>query len=91
MSESQERLGAAWQQIALELGNSVHRAVNTADMIGTDNETGYALLFFNAKNHNGKATLISSASNPGEIEKILKYTLRHINERKIVSPPSRAN
>jgi hypothetical protein len=43
-----------WQQIAIEIGDSVFRTVNTAETVGSDDETGYVLMFFNTKHHQGK-------------------------------------
>ena len=61
-----EHFNEKWQQLAIELGNSIYEQVNLPYMVGTDDETGYILMFFNVKNHNGKSTLISSAADDKE-------------------------
>ena len=82
-----------WEQVAVHIGEQVRAVVNTPETIGSDHETGYVLMFFNMKHHNGKATVISSAPTKADLKKILKYTLRHIDgpKGKIIEPPKFAN
>jgi hypothetical protein len=77
-----------WQQVAIEIGDCVYRTVNTAETVGTDDETGYILMFFNAKKHEGKSTLVSSSIDRATIKKLLKMALRQLAGRyvKIVGP-----
>jgi len=71
-----------WQQIAIEIGDSVFRLVNTAETVGGEDETGYVLLFFNTQGHEGKSTLVSSATNRADVKKLLKGALREIDGPK---------
>ena len=41
-----EHFNEKWQQLASELGNSIYEKVYLPYMIGTDDETGYILMFF---------------------------------------------
>jgi hypothetical protein len=77
-----------WQQLAIVIGDSVFRTVNIPETVGSDDETGYVLMFFNTKNHQGKSTLISSAVNRADLKKLLKFALREIDGPKttIVEP-----
>ena len=77
-----------WQQLAIELGNSIYRQVNTQEMVGTDDETGYVLMFFNTKNHKGRSTMISSTTNRADVKKLLKTALQNLDgpKSKIVEP-----
>lgn len=88
-----QAINERWQQVAIEIGNGVYSSVNTKEMVGTDDETGYVLMFFNVKNHNGKSTLVSSAATRAELKKLLKNALREIDgpKIKIVEQPKRAN
>jgi hypothetical protein len=38
-----------WQQIAIHIGEQIRSSINTPEMIGTEDETGYVLMFFNAR------------------------------------------
>jgi hypothetical protein len=80
-----------WEQIAIEIGDSVRNLVNTRDMIGTNDETGYVLMFFNTKNHAGKSTLVSSITDRTQLKKLLKTALRGLDspKAKIVEPPTK--
>lgn len=82
-----------WQQIAIELGNGIYRSVNTPDMVGTDEETGYVLMFFNVKNHAGKSTLVSTNTDKLQLKRLLKNALRELDGKKtkIVPPAKYAN
>ena len=71
-----------WQEVAIGLGNQIYQSVNTADMVGTDDETGYILMFFNTRNHGGKTTLVSSTTNRVELKKLLKTALRELDGPK---------
>ena len=87
-----EHFNEKWQQLAIELGNSIYRKVNLPYMVGTDDETGYILMFFNVKNHNGKSTLISSAADDKEgLRKLLKTALRNLDSGKIVRQDGAVN
>lgn len=78
-----------WQQIAVDIGHKVRSMVNTPDTIGGDDETGYVLMFFNAKHHDGKSTIVSSAASPAELKQLLRYALSQIDQGAvIVEPPS---
>ena len=83
-----------WHQIAVEIGNDIFRLVNSDETVGTDDETGYILMFFNARNHDGKATLVASEISKPELKKILKTTLRALDDGKktrIVPPAGHPN
>ena len=79
-----------WKQLAIEIGQQIRATVNTAEMIGTSNETGYVLMFFNAQGHKGKSTLVSSCTDKSELKKLLEFALRSIDGPKssIVEPTS---
>jgi hypothetical protein len=53
-----------------------------------DDETGYLLMFFNAKNHNGKSTMITSETDVHKIKALLKVALKEVDgpKAKIVEP-----
>ena len=82
-----------WKLLAVEIGHSIFRAVNTPETVGGDDETGYVLMFFNAKNHHGKSTLISSAASRADLKKLLKFALREIDGPKatIIEPDKYEN
>lgn len=71
-----------WQQVAIALGDSIYRSVNSPDMVGTDDETGYVLMFFNVKKHGGKSTLVSTATNKSDLKKLLKSALDELDGPK---------
>jgi FixJ family two-component response regulator len=76
-----------WKQVALEIGEQVRNWVNSPAMIGGDQETGYILMFFNMRHHDGHATLVSSAESAEDVEKILRTTLGDIKGKiEIVDP-----
>jgi hypothetical protein len=68
-----------WMDMALAVGDGVYRAVNTPDMHGTEDETGYILMFFNVEDHRGKSTFISSTTNKAELKKLLKNAIRELD------------
>jgi hypothetical protein len=86
MSATQEQ----WKQIAIEIGHEVHSLVNLPNTIGTDDETGYILMFFNARNHNGKSTMISSTTDKVGLKKLLLRAMRELDGPKssVVFPGS---
>jgi hypothetical protein len=86
-----EQIKAQWEQVAIEIGDSVYRAVNTPETVGTDDETGYLLMFFNRKNHRGQSTMVSTVSR-AETKKLLKTAILNLYgpKAKIVEP-QRAN
>jgi hypothetical protein len=59
----------AWKQIAYHIGEEVRAKVNTPEMLGTDDETGYVLMFFNTRNHQGKSTLVSSETDRVQLKR----------------------
>ena len=75
MEHVQER----WQQLAIDIGETVYRLVNIPSFVGTDDETGYVLMFFNVKNHDGKSTLISSTVDKAELTKLLERAICELN------------
>jgi hypothetical protein len=75
-----------WQETAIEIGHRVRSMVNTPEMIDTDDETGYVLMFFSARNHNGKSTLVSSTTDVATLRKLLKTALQGLNKATIVEP-----
>jgi hypothetical protein len=77
-----EKTAQQWQQIAIEIGHGVFSTINTPSTVGGDDETGYVLMFFNAKNHDGKSTLVSSVTNRADLKKLLKRALREIDGPK---------
>lgn len=81
-----------WQQIALEIGEGVYRTVNTPSTIGGDDETGYILMFFNAKHHDGQSTLVSSNVDRKQLKKLLKHALGSLDGPKTrIIEPQKAN
>jgi hypothetical protein len=72
-----------WKQLAHHIGEEVRNAVNTPEMIGTDDETGYVLMFFNTRNHQGRSTLISSEMDRVQLKRLLKYALQHLDGPKV--------
>lgn len=76
-------LDAMWEQAAIEVGNRVYQSVN---LPGTD-ETGYILMFFSAKEREGKSTFVSSETDVVHLRKLLKFALRNLEKAKIVPPP----
>jgi hypothetical protein len=80
-----------WKQLAHHIGEEVHNTVNTPAMMGTDDETGYVLMFFNARNHQGKSTLISSETNRVQLKRLLKHALQQLDGPKasIIEPGSK--
>ena len=81
------RIAAQWKQVALEIGNDVFQRVNTSETVGTDDETGYLLMFFNQKDHGGYSTMLSTA-NRAATKKLLKTVIRELDGPKstIVEP-----
>jgi hypothetical protein len=77
-----EEISARWQQVSIEIGHQIRCMVNTPAMIGGKDETGYVLMFFNVKNHNGKSTLVSSATDKNELRKLLQCALDNLNSPK---------
>jgi len=75
-----------WKQIAVEIGHSILNMVNSPEDIGTKNETGYALMFFNAQNHRGKSTFVSSETNPDALKQLLKTVLENLEKAEHISP-----
>ena len=92
MATKDEIISAQWQQIAIELGDKIYRTVNTPEYVGTDDETGYLLMFFNQKNHKGQSTIISTADRAAT-KKLLKKAMREIDGPKTttVYPPKYPN
>jgi hypothetical protein len=85
-----DRINAMWQQVAVQIGHQVRSAVNAPQMIGTKDETGYVLMFFNADHHEGKSTLVSSETDKAQLRKLLKFALGQLDGLKatIVEPGS---
>jgi hypothetical protein len=79
-----------WQQLAVQIGHEVRCRVNSPETIGTKDETGYVLMFFNADHHHGKSTLVSSETDRVQLKRLLKYALRHLDGPKtsVVEPGS---
>ena len=77
-----------WQQVAIQIGHNIRSTVNTPEMIGTDDETGYILMFFNVASHDGKSTLISSETDLKQLKKLLKTALRKLNRAVTIEPPT---
>jgi hypothetical protein len=77
-----EEVQASWQQLAVEIGHQVRAIVNTPHTIGTEDETGYVLMFFNAQNHEGRSTVVSSCTDVSELRKLLAYASSHIDGPK---------
>ncbi len=73
------RISEEWKMYAIEIGNRIYMTVNSPDMIGTDAETGYAVIFFNTRNHNGRSTLVSSMTDSDQLRKILTATLEKLD------------
>ncbi len=81
-----------WQQMAVEIGHCIRSLVNTPSMIGTDDETGYVLMFFNVAHHEGKSTLVSSATDLKELKLLLETALRGLDSPKArIIEPTKAN
>jgi hypothetical protein len=85
-----DALNAMWQQVAIQIGHQVRCAVNTPQMIGTKDETGYVLMFSNADHHDGKSTLLSSETDKAKLRKLLKFALDQLDGPRptIVEPGS---
>lgn len=81
-----------WQFLAMELLHQVYSQVNTREMIGTDEETGVGLMFFNVKKHDGKSTFLCTEADVPAIKKLLKTAYRGMGgpKTKIVPPAGRA-
>jgi hypothetical protein len=79
-----DRTMEKWKQLAIHIGEEVYRGVNTANYVGTDDETGYLLMFFNAKNHHGKSTLVSSEVDRAGLKRLLKEVLRNIDHATVI-------
>jgi hypothetical protein len=78
-----------WKHLAIALGDDIYQAVNTKEYVGTEDETGYLLMFFNKKNHNGKATMVSSHTDRSGLKKLLKEALRNLDRATIVCARAR--
>jgi len=80
-----------WQQLAIELGDRIYQTMNTAKMVGTKDETGYCLMFFNAANHRGRSTLVSSTTDRAELKRLLQFAIDNLDgpKTKIVPPGTR--
>lgn len=81
MSE-QDSIAAKWEHIAHALLQQVYGAVNLPEFIGTGDETGCLILFFNADHHEGKSTLVSTENDRSGIEKLLRGALHAIKRGK---------
>jgi hypothetical protein len=68
-----------WLQVARQIADNVYATVNTKEMVGTNDETGYLLMFFNAKHHDGKATVVTSETDVAKLKKLLINTLNEID------------
>jgi hypothetical protein len=77
-----EEVDAGWQQIAIEIGHQVRAIVNGSNTIGTEDETGYVLMFFNAQNHEGRSTIVSSCTDVSDLKKLFNYALSKIDGPK---------
>jgi hypothetical protein len=77
---------AGWKHLAVHLLHEVAAKVNSSSTIGTDHKTGVILMFCNARNHQGKATVISTLTDKDAIKKILKHTLREFRRAELVEP-----
>lgn len=80
-----------WQMVSLQIGDNVYRTVNTPEMVGGDDETGYILMFFNTKNHQGKSTLVSSSVDRAGLKKLLEGAIRELDgpKTKIIGPDAK--
>jgi hypothetical protein len=81
-----EQVNAAWLHTAMFLLEQVRAAVNLPAFIGTDEETGVAVLFFNTKNHRGKSTLVSTETSAHELRLLLRTAAAGVNQAHIVEP-----
>ena len=79
-----DHVAEQWQSLAIAIGDSVFKVVNSSATVGTDDETGYILMFFNKVRHNGRSTIVSSATDKADIKKLLKEELRTIDRAAIV-------
>lgn len=74
---------AAWRDYAMIIGDGVYASVNTEETLGTDKETGYILMFFNVKNHNGRSTLLGHPDIPlSELKQLLRAALNGVDKAK---------
>jgi hypothetical protein len=85
-----DQINTMWQQLATQIAHQVQCAVNTPQMFGTKDETGYVLMFFNADHHEGKSTLVSSETDKAQLKKLLKFALEQLDGPKatIIEPGS---
>lgn len=88
---SDKSINEQWYGVALEIGDSVYRTVNTPEMVGGDDETGYILMFFNKKKHQGKSTLVSSSVDRAGLKKLLKGAIRELDgpRTRIIEPDAK--
>jgi len=93
MSRENTIIQEKWRQIVTQLGENIYGSLNTPEMIGTNLETGYLLMFFNATNHNGKATVISSETDRTRLKTLLECAIKEVNGPKatIVEPDKFSN
>jgi hypothetical protein len=75
-------VNAMWQQVVRQIADSVYATVNTEETVGTNYETGYVLMFFNAKNHDGKSTLVTSETDINKLKKLFKAALKEAGGAK---------
>jgi hypothetical protein len=74
-----DRTMEKWRQLAVHIGDNVHSMVNLPEYVGTKDETGYVLIFFNAMDPGGKSTLVSSCIDRPRLKKLLKAALTNLN------------
>ena len=75
----------------MHVGDQVRSAVNTPAQIGTEDETGYILMFFNRERHEGKSTFISSETDRTSLKRLLQFAIDALDGPKasIIEPPTR--
>lgn len=81
-----EQIAAMWQQQAMELLARVRSAVNLPSWIGTDDETGVVLMFFNTRNHRGKSTLVATETSARDLRLLLRTAAVKLSQARIVEP-----
>lgn len=78
---------AKWQNYAMKVGDEVYAAVNREEWQGTDKETGYILLFFNVKKHNGRTTMLAYPEIPlPELKQLLRTALDSVADVEVITP-----
>jgi hypothetical protein len=81
-----ERLKEQWKSVAIEIHNRVVNLVNMPEHMGTEDETGVVLMFFNARNHQGQSTMVTSdIKDRASIKLILKNALRRVASAEAIN------